>query len=319
MVQEDISIIACGRRVIRLEAAAVASLEGRLDRRFAEAVKLIVDCNGKVVCSGMGKAGLIAQKVAATFASTGIPAVFIHPSEALHGDLGLVADGDVAVLFSNSGESEEVLRLLPYLKSRGVTLIAITALASSSLGRSADVVLEMGVVEEACPLRLAPSSSTTALLALGDALALTVLEMRGFTSEDYAKLHPAGSLGRSMRRVDELMRTGDRCPAVLPTTSVRDALTAITRARAGLVCIVDNERHLVGVFTDGDFRRHWSKDAAVGDRAVGEIMTSPCLYVQTGTMVRAAKKLMAEKHVNALPVVDAERRLLGLVDIQDLS
>lgn len=320
MVQDDISrITTLGRRVLELEAAALRSVQERLDARFVDAVVAILNCYGKIVCSGMGKAGLIAQKVAATFASTGIPALFLHPSEAMHGDLGVVADGDVAILFSNSGESEEVLRLLPYLKARGVVMIAITALASSSLGRSADIVLEMGIVEEACPLQLAPSSSTTALLALGDALALTVLEMRGFTTEEYARLHPGGSLGRMVSRVEELMRTDARCPCVSVQSSVREAVTAITRARAGLACIVDSERRLVGVFTDGDFRRHWGLDPAVGVRAVGDIMTSPCLYVVKGTMGRVAKNLMAERHINALPVVDEQMRVLGLVDLQDLA
>lgn len=320
MVQDDISrIITLGRRVLRLEAAALKSVEERLNTRFVDAVVAILNCCGKIVCSGMGKAGLIAQKVAATFASTGIPAIFLHPSEAMHGDLGIVADGDVALLFSNSGESEEVLRLLPYLKARGIVMIAITALTSSSLGRSADIVLEMGIVEEACPLQLAPSSSTTALLALGDALALTVLEMRGFTTEEYARLHPGGSLGRMVSRVEELMRTDARCPCVTVESSVREAVAAITRARAGLACIIDSEHRLAGVFTDGDFRRHWELDPTIGDRAVGDIMTSPCLYVVKGTIVRAAKNLMAERHVNALPVVDDQMRVLGIVDLQDLA
>lgn len=320
MVQDDISrITALGRRVLQLEAAALKGVEERLDTRFVDAVTTILNCSGKIICSGIGKSGFIAQKVAATFASTGILATFLHPSEAMHGDLGIVADGDVALLFSNSGESEELLRLLPYLKARGVLMIALTALTTSSLGRSADIVLEIGIVEEACPLQLAPSSSTTALLALGDALALTVLEIRGFTTEEYARLHPGGSLGRMVSRVEELMRTSSRCPCVSVESSVREAVAAITRARAGLACIVDSEHRLVGVFTDGDFRRHWGLDPKVGDRVVGDIMTSPCLYVIKGTIVRAAKELMAERHVNALPVVDEQMRVLGLVDLQDLA
>src|SRR6185436_10664756 len=215
-------------------------IEERLDENFARAVIYIAGCRGKVICSGMGKAGLIAQKVAATFASTGLPAFFLHPAEAMHGDLGMAGAGDVALLFSNSGESEEVIRLLPHLRSREVYRIALTARRESSLGRNCELTLEMGIVEEACPLQLAPSSSTTALLALGDALALAALEVRGFTSEDYARLHPGGTIGRLMSKVEELMRTGSRCPCVSPEATVRSAVSTITRARAGLASVVDD-------------------------------------------------------------------------------
>lgn len=316
-------IVELGRRVLRLEAQALNEIEQRLGTRFAaqfaEAVVRIANCPGKIICSGMGKAGLIAQKVAATFASTGVPAFFLHPAEAMHGDLGMASSGDVAVLFSNSGESEEVVRLLPHLRVREVFSIALTARRDSSLGRQCALVLDMGVVEEACPLQLAPSSSTTALLALGDALALAALELRGFTTEDYARLHPGGSLGRMMSRVDELMRTGARCPSIAPDATVRQAVAAITRARSGLVCIIDEAGRLLGVFTDGDFRRHWERLGEIGDRLVSELMTRPGLTVASGSLVRDARALMTERRVNAVAVVDSERRVLGIVDVQDIA
>lgn len=321
MTQEKVeptNIIACGRRVLQLEAAALAQVETRLDTNFVTAVQRLIDCPGKVICSGMGKAGLIAQKVAATFASTGISAIFLHPAEAMHGDLGIVTAGDVALLFSNSGESEEVVRLLPYLASRQVYRIALTASAHSSLGRNCELTLAMGVLEEACPLQLAPSSSTTALLALGDALALTVLELRGFTTEEYARLHPGGTLGRMVSRVEEWMRTGVRCPCVSPETTVRAAIRAISHARAGLACVIDSKGYLLGVFTDGDFRRHWDQRGEIADLPVAPLMTQPGLSIKIGTLVRDAQHIMAERHINALPVVDENGVVVGLLDLQDI-
>lgn len=314
----DGRVLEWGREVIHLEADTLAQLEKRLDQRFITAVEQILSCRGHVVTSGMGKAGLIAQKVAATFASTGTPSLFVHPAEALHGDLGMISPGDVALLFSNAGESEELVRLMPYLRDRQVVRIAITGRPSSSLAKGCDLVLEIGLVEEACPLRLAPSSSTTALLAMGDALALTVLKARGFTPEDYGRLHPAGSLGRQLSRVEDLMRTGERCPCVSPSTPVRDVVAALSRARGGLACVIDPDGHLLGVFTDGDFRRHWAQNPYIGEQPVGGLMTRPSLSIGRGALVRDAAALMGERHVNALPVLDEAGRVLGLVDIQDL-
>ncbi|MBI3950004.1 MAG: KpsF/GutQ family sugar-phosphate isomerase [Acidobacteria bacterium] len=314
----DGRVLEWGREVIRLEADALAQLEKRLDERFIVAVQRILSCRGRVVTSGMGKAGLIAQKVAATFASTGTPSTFVHPAEAMHGDLGMIAPGDIALIFSNTGESEELIRLIPHLRNRQVFRIAVTGKGDSSLAKGCDVVLEIGIVEEACPLRLAPSSSTTALLAMGDALALSVLKARGFTPEDYGRLHPAGSLGRQLSRVEDLMRTGDRCPCVAPSIPIREVVATLSRARGGLACVVDVEGRLLGVFTDGDFRRHWTNDPFIGERAVGSLMTRPGLSLVRGTLVRDATALMAERHVNALPVLDEAGCVLGLVDIQDL-
>lgn len=316
--QVDSRVLDWGREVIRLEADALVQLQARLDEQFIVAVECILSCPGHVVTTGMGKAGLIAQKVAATLASTGTPSLFVHPAEALHGDLGMIAPGDVALLFSNTGETEELLRLVPYLRERHVIRIAITGRKESRLAKDCDVVLEIGPVEEACPLRLAPSSSTTALLAMGDALALTALKARGFTPEDYGRLHPAGSLGRQLSRVEALMRTGERCPCVAPAAPIREVVAAISRARGGLACVVDAEGRLLGVFTDGDFRRHWATDPFIGERPVGDLMTRPGVSITRGALVREATALMSERHVNALPVLDEAGRVLGLVDIQDL-
>ncbi len=311
-------ILDWGREVVRLEAETLLQVEKRLDERFIAAVEQILACRGHVVTTGMGKAGLIAQKVAATFASTGTPSLFVHPAEAMHGDLGMISPGDVALLFSRSGESEELVRLIPHLRNRQVVRIAVTGRSDSSLAKGCDLVVEIGLVEEACPLRLAPSSSTTALLAVGDALALSVLKARGFTPEEYGRLHPAGSIGRQLSRVEDLMRTGERCPCVPPSTPIRDVVAALSRARGGLACVVDEEGRLLGVFTDGDFRRHWAHDPYIGERPVGRLMTRPGLSIARGTLVRDATALMAERHVNALPVLDEAGRVIGLVDIQDL-
>lgn len=314
----DADVLAWGRRVIELEAQTLTQLAQRLDRSFNVAIEHILACRGRIVTSGMGKAGLIAQKIAATFASTGTPSIFLHPAEAMHGDLGMVSPGDVALLFSNTGETEELIRLIPYLRQREVIRIAITGRRDSSLASASDVVLDIGVVEEACPLRLAPSSSTTALLAMGDALALTVLKARGFTEEEFGRLHPAGSLGRQLSRVEDLMRTGERCPCVEPSTPVREVVARLSRARGGLACVVDADGRLLGVFTDGDFRRCWAKDPFIGERPVQQVMTRGSLWVRCGTLVRDATALMAERHVNALPVLNELGRVVGLVDIQDL-
>ena len=316
--KEQSKLIELGKKVLLLEADALYQVASRLNGDFAQAVTEIANCRGKIICSGMGKAGLIAQKVASTFASTGIPAFFLHPAEAMHGDLGLAADGDVALIFSNSGESEEIVRLLPYLRNRKVIRIAITAQKSSSLGRNSEIALEIGVLAEACPLQLAPSSSTTALLALGDSLALTVLELRGFTSEEYARLHPGGTIGRLVSQVEDLMRTDSRCPKVFPETTVKATMATISRARAGLAVVVTESGQYLGIFTDGDFRRHWENNSDIGDKPVGELMTKPGLFVRVGILVRDAKNLMAERHVNALPVLDKENYVLGLLDLQDI-
>jgi arabinose-5-phosphate isomerase len=305
--------------VIRCEARAVASLEARIDGNFARAAELILQlpAGGRVVLTGMGKAGLMAQKIAATFASTGTLALFMHPAEAVHGDLGMVATKDVVLAVSNSGETEELLRLLPTLKRIHCRIIAITAARASSLGRNADVVLEIGKLQEPCPLRVAPSASTTAMLAMGDALALTVLKARGFTQEDFALLHPAGTLGRSLTRVVECMRTGGRLAVVEPKTVIAQALGLMAKTRNGAAIVAGADGTLCGIFTHGDFGRLALLHPQAISDPVSKHMTSPCKFIRDDALVMDAYEMMHEKF-NALPVVDSNMKVCGLLDIQDL-
>lgn len=316
-------------RILRLEAEAVARLAADTAEQAAAlraACALIGErCGdgkpGRLVVTGVGKAGLIGRKIAATFASTGTPSLFLHPAEARHGDLGMVQAGDVVLAFSNSGASDEVLALLPSLSHIGTPVIAVVGEQQSPLGRHAAVTLSIGRVVEACPLGLAPSTSTTAMLALGDALALAIQEQRRFTPEQYARFHPGGALGRKLMTCAEAMRTGNRLPIAQPGTTVVDALRAITQARAGSVVLVDETGRLRGIFTDGDLRR---KLTTAGDPAeimrapLDRLATIPCRSVRADALVQTALHLCAEKKINELPVVDADNRLVGLLDVQDL-
>ena len=309
------------RTVLHCEAKAVASLADRLNEHFRTAAELILTLpvSGRVVVTGMGKAGIMGQKIAATFASTGTPALFMHPAEAVHGDLGMVTAKDVVLAISNSGETEEILRLLPALKHVKCHLIAITASRTSSLGRLSEIVLEIGKLEEPCPLQMAPSASTTALLAMGDALALTVLKARGFTQEDYALLHPAGSLGRKLMRVNDAMRSGSQMVKVAPSVTLAETATLMgIPPRNGAAIIADSTGRLSGILTHGDFVRLMLKNPNAIGEPVGKHMTSPCKFVRQNEMVLDALQVMHDKKINALPVVDDEMRVLGLVDIQDL-
>ncbi len=309
------------RAVLRAEARAITSLEERIGADFLQAATLILRLGsvGRVVLTGMGKAGLIGQKIAATFASTGTPALFMHPAEAVHGDLGMATQQDVALAVSNSGETEELLRLLPTLKRIGCKIVAITASKESSLGRAANVTLEIGKIEEPCPLRMAPSASTTAMLAMGDALALSVLKARGFSREDFAMLHPAGSLGRGLLQVVDAMRKTDRMVIVREHISVGEALAHMARPpRNGAAIIADSDGRLRGIFTHGDFGRLVLQNPNTITQSIGTHMTSPCKFVRSDALVVDAQQLMHEKRINALPVVDNDMRVLGLLDIQDL-
>jgi arabinose-5-phosphate isomerase len=310
------------RKVIDAEAKAVSGLKRTINDDFHEAAELILSRNagngGRVVGTGMGKAGIIAQKVCASLASTGTPALFMHPTEAVHGDLGMVAKNDILLVFSNSGESEEIVRLLPCIRKTGGVVIALTERKTSSLGKNADVVLELGKIVEPCPLKLAPTASTTAMLALGDALALCVLKARSFTERDYARLHPGGALGRKLLEVSELMRTGERLPLIRPDSSVGEALNRMSQARGGAAVVVDKRKHLIGIFTDGDFRRLMLDDPGHFNDPVRAYMTSPCKSILDTTLVSAAQEQMGKMRVNALPVVDARKKVRGLLDIQDL-
>ncbi len=276
---------------------------------------------GRLVATGVGKAGLIARKVAATFASTGTPSFFLHPAEARHGDLGVLQPVDVVLAFSNSGASEELVALLPSLTHIGAPLIAVVGDTNSPLARHAAAALSIGRITEACPLGLAPSASTTAMLALGDALALTVQRQRNFTPEQYARFHPGGALGRKLMTCAEAMRSGERVPAVAPSTPVVDCLRAITSARAGSVVLIDSARKLLGIFTDGDLRRVLTRGddpAAVLKSPVERFATMPCKHVRGGELLQAALRLCSEKKINELPVTNDSGALIGLLDVQDL-
>ena len=302
--------------VLRHEAAAIEGLVSRIDESFAEAARLILSCQGRVVVTGMGKAWLIGQKISATLASTGTPSHAMHAAEALHGDLGRVVRGDIALVISNSGQTRESVELLTPLKALAVPVIAMTGAPDSPLGRNADVVLNLGRLDEACPLNLAPSTTTTAMLALGDALALTVLKGRGFEKEDYAFFHPGGSLGRSLMKVEEIMRQGTRLAVISEAEPLREALVRVTQAQAGAIVCVDGAGKLSGIFTDGDLRRALIRGVDVGE-PMQRLMTANPLTIQTGELAGAAIAILRGKH-NQLPVVDADGHPVGIVDIQDL-
>lgn len=307
------------REVLRHEAAALHTLVDRIDAaHFGRAVQLILACQGRVVVTGMGKAWLVGQKISATLASTGTPSFDLHAGEALHGDLGRACPGDIALVLSNSGRTRECVELLDPLKKRGVQVIAMTGDRSSPLAEAAAVVLDIGNLDEACPLGLAPSTTTTAMLALGDALALTVLRCRGFGPQDFAFFHPAGSLGRKLLKVEEVMRKGERNPVASETVPVREALFKITASRAGAVSIVNEQGRLVGVFTDGDLRRHLLRGGQLDEVQVGQLMTRNPTSIPVGKLASEAAHLLQQRRIDELPVVDADGRPVGIVDIQDV-
>jgi arabinose-5-phosphate isomerase len=306
------------REVLRTESEAIRSLLDRIGDSFKAAAEKVLACEGHVVVSGMGKAGLVGLKISATLASTGTPSHFVHPAEAVHGDLGRIMKKDVLLALSNSGESEELLRLIPKVRELGALVISLTARADSSLGRVSDVVVELGRIEEACPLGLAPSASTTALLALGDALALTVQKARGFNQKDYAFFHPAGELGRKLQRVGDVMRTGDRNPVVRDETLVGEAIARITKARAGAVNVVDASGKLAGIFTDGDLRRLLSRNPQGQQERISAVMTRTPTVVSPDLLVADALRILREKKINVLPAVDGRGAPVGMLDIQDV-
>ncbi len=313
--------LAFARDVLRIEAEALTRVSERLDERIARAADLIFRCPGSVIVTGMGKAGIVGQKLAATLASIGTAAFPLHPAEAVHGDLGRIRTGDIVVALSLSGETEEVLRLVPAIRRIGAVLVAITERRTSSLGRAADLCISLGPIEEACPLGLAPSASTTALMAVGDALALLVSRLREFSVDDFAAYHPAGSLGRKLGRVEDVMRTGHRCRMARADRTVREVFVGLAgpRRRSGAVLIVDEAERLVGIFTDSDLARLFEqrKDAAL-DGPIGAVMTRDPVQVGVGSSVQAAMDAMRDKKISELPVVDRGGRAVGLVDLTDL-
>ncbi len=307
--------------VIHLEARAIDGLAERLDARFSEAVDCIIACRGMIVVTGMGKAGLVGAKLSATFASTGTPSIALHPTEALHGDLGRIRPSDVVLVLSNSGETDEVRALIPHVRRIGATVIALTSASDSSLARLADCVLDIGEAPEACPLGLAPTASTSAMMALGDALAMVVLSERGFSREDYARYHPGGSLGRRLMRVSEVMRRGSELPLVRAGTRVLDVLLTMSRTpgRPGAALIVDEAGRLRGIFTDGDLRRLLeSGEAARLERSVDEFMGRTPKSIGPDALVDEAERILRQHKIDQIAVVDEADTAVGLVDVQDL-
>lgn len=309
------------KEVIRLEARTIAGLEALLDERFAEAVGLVLECPGKVLVTGMGKAGLVGQKISATLASTGTDSLFLHPGEALHGDLGRLRRDDVLLALSNSGETQEIKLVVPAARRIGARVVAVTGGPRSSLAGLADCVLDIGRVDEACPMGLAPTASTSAMLALGDALAMAVLAERDFDREDYALFHPAGSLGRKLMRVREVMRRDAELPLVRAGQSLGDALDVMgsTPGRPGAALVVDAEGLLVGIFTDGDLRRLLSERGQLSreDEIDGHMSRDP-MTVAPDQLLEEAERLLRERRVDQVPVVSEDRRPVGLIDVQDL-
>lgn len=307
------------RRVLRIEADAIAALIDRLDERFEKAVDLLYACNGRVVVTGLGKSGLIGRKLAATFSSTGTPSLFLHAAEALHGDLGMLAGGDVLVAISSSGETDELIELLEAVKRLGVPLITLTAQPRSTLGMASDVVLDISVKEEACSLNLAPTSSTAAALALGDALAVVVAERHDFQQDDFAALHPGGRLGKKLRRVESLMHTGDALPRVLPAAKMPDVIYEMSRKGLGLTAVTEPDGRLLGIITDGDLRRVMQRRKEnVLDLSASDCMTRNPVTLPRTEFGAAALRLMEERKITSVLVTDAAGRLEGVVHIHDL-
>lgn len=307
------------REVLRIEAEAIRSLIPRVDNRFNAAVSLLAACKGRVIVTGMGKAGIIGQKLSATLASTGTPSHWVHPAEAIHGDVGRVTKDDVIIALSNSGETEELTRLLPVIKRIGSRLIAMSGNGRSTLAKHSDVTLDVSVTREACSLNLAPTSSTTAMLAMSDALAVVVAERKGFKNRDFAFLHPGGSLGRRLLlRVRDLMRTGADNPIVRETARVKSVLLAVTRARAGCATIVDARGRLAGIFTDGDLRRHLDSASRLAEVPVRDIMTRRPKTIDSECLAEEALRILREHKIDELVVIDSRRRPVGLLDVQDL-
>jgi arabinose-5-phosphate isomerase len=312
-------LIGRGRRVLRTEAAAVAALEHRLGQDFAAACRLLLACSGRIVVTGMGKSGHVGNKIAATLASTGSPSFFLHPAEAIHGDIGMITAGDVVLAISNSGETDELLTILPVIKRLDVPMVALTGSRDSTLSRYATVTLDISVPEEACPLNLAPTASTTATLAMGDALAIAVLEARGFTEEDFARSHPGGILGRRLLlHVEDVMRKGDDLPMVGLATPLSAGLLEMSRKGLGMTTVVDDSRRVLGIFTDGDLRRTLDRQLDVHATKMSDVMNANCKVAQPRMLAAEAVHLMETHRITSLPVVDDERRLVGALNVHDL-
>jgi arabinose-5-phosphate isomerase len=312
---------ALARKVLQTEAAAILALVDRLDERFDTAVALLRNCRGRVILTGMGKSGIICRKIAATLTSTGTAAVFLHPAEARHGDLGMIQNDDVVLALSYSGETDEVLLLLETIRRLGARLIAITGGSRSTLAQAADVVLDCSVVEEACPMNLVPTASTTAALAIGDALAMTLLVEKGFREEDFANLHPGGKLGKRLMRVENLMHSGKQCPMVNGDTRMRDVIYEMSSKGLGMTCVVDGEDEvLLGIITDGDLRRRMERGGEILDLRAGDVMTRNPVSIPRAMLAAAALNIMEQRKITSLVVVEAGEpaRIAGVLQIHDL-
>jgi arabinose-5-phosphate isomerase len=305
------------RQVLQIETDAIRGLVDQLDGQFDRAVATLAACDGRVVCTGMGKSGIIMKKIAATLSSTGTPALFLHPAEAIHGDLGMIVAGDVVLAASYSGTTEELQRLMELVRRVGVSIIIMTGNGASPLARNADIHLPISIDQEACPLNLAPTASTTATLAMGDALAMALHESKGFTSDDFALLHPGGELGKRLRRVDDLMHSGDHVPRVLETTPMIDAIYEMSRKKLGITAVVDDSGNLRGCISDGDLRRLLEKDRGLLERTAGECMKPGPLTISSRELASAALKLMEDHRITSLFICDGER-LEGIVHLHDL-
>lgn len=307
------------REVINIEAAAVKGLLKHLDHNFEKTVTLLAQCQGRVIVTGMGKTGVIGRKIAATLSSTGTPSVFMHSAEAVHGDLGQVTAKDVLMIISQSGETEETIRLLPLIKKMGSKTIAVTGNLQSTLAKYSDVVLNVGVKKEGCPLGLAPMASTTATLVMGDALAACLIDRKRFRKEDFALFHPGGNLGqRLLLKVEDIMRKDSNFAKVRSFMKVQDVLLTITKARSGCACVVDRKGRLEGIFTDGDLRRHLEQDLKVLSKTVREVMTKKPRSITKDKLAAEAFEILKTKRIDELPVVDKNQKLVGLLDVQDL-
>jgi arabinose-5-phosphate isomerase len=311
------------KEVLAAEARAIQQVADLLDDSFVKAVDMVTGCDGMVVLTGMGKAGIIAQKISATLASTGTPSLFLHPAEALHGDLGRIADSDVVVMLSNSGATEEVVDLIGPVRRIGAKIIGLTGAKDSPLGGNCDLLLNIGKIEEACPLKLAPSASTTAMLALGDALALAALNRRresgAFGIEDYAAVHPGGALGRSLMKVTEIMRAGNAAPVVKEDATVTEVVRAISDAKAGAAVVVDSKGKMTGIFTDGDLRRYLLEDHDVRRDRIGDVMVTSFTSLPADASVADALNIFKNRKIGEIPVADKSGKPLGVVNLKDIS
>lgn len=317
--EDQTKLCELGLAVIETELAAIHRLKSQINRNFVQACDYLLNCKGRVVVMGMGKSGHIGSKIAATFASTGTPAFFVHPGEASHGDLGMITQNDVVIAISFSGETAEIITLLPLIKRFNVPLIAITGKPNSTLAKTANTFLEVSIEKEACPFNLAPTSSTTATLVMGDALAIALLEARGFTKEDFARAHPGGSLGkRLLLHVEDILHTGSDIPAVQDTATVSDALLEMTSKRLGMTAVVNNHNRIIGIFTDGDLRRALDKNVDIKKTPIQEVMTRQFTHLQPNTLAVEALRLMQEKKINGFFVINPDETIKGAFNIHDL-